>query len=171
MQQVASFTLEMTALYAVIGLEATNERFDGLAPFEQLPLLFADPLGLPPMHDVHQRVVSVHTLIAQIHEGRCWSGCAVLDKDRCLLQLLGQGVAVVRVAVECTRANDQGAPKRAGNAHLHPELVGRSRLALADAVDLGRVPCVALGLSIRRVLAAMGHDAPVSNGMTRRACA
>ena len=107
-----------------------DDGLDGLAPLEQLSLLFADPLGLAPVHDVHTGQVRVYAPVAQIHEGRRWFGCAVLHQDRGLLQLLGQSVAVVRVAVECTRAHDQVAPQRAGNAHLHPELVGVLALPL-----------------------------------------
>jgi hypothetical protein len=81
-----------------------------LAPLEQLCLLFADPFALAPVHDAHIRVVRIHPPIAQIDERRCGLGVRVLHQDRGqlkLLKLLGQGVPVVRIAVERPRAHDQ----------------------------------------------------------------
>ena len=67
---------------------------------------------------------------------------------------------VVRVAVERPGPHDQVAFERAGNADLHAKLVGRLGLAFADAVHLGRVPGVELGLSVGGfALAALGHNA------------
>ena len=65
-QPVASFTLEVTAFHPVVALEVADDGLDGLAPLEQLSLLFADPLGLAPVHDVHTGQVRVHAPVAQI---------------------------------------------------------------------------------------------------------
>lgn len=69
-QTVPLRSLEVTAVHAVIGLEVSDDRLDRLAPFEQLSILLADPLGLASVHDVHIRVVRFYTPIAQIHEHR-----------------------------------------------------------------------------------------------------
>lgn len=67
---------------------------------------------------------------------------------------------VVRVAVQCPRAHDQLVFERAGNGHLHPELVRLAGLALADAVHFPGVPGVKLGLSVGCLaLAALAVDA------------
>ena len=91
-------------------------------------------------------------------------------QDGRLLQLLVQGVAVIRIAVERPGTHDQVALERAGNAHLHPELVRLPGLAFADAVHLGRMPGVELGQSIGGfALAALVHDAPgFVQGLTQR---
>ena len=132
MQPVTHLALEVTAAHAVITLEVPNDRLDGLAPLEHLSLLPADPLGLAPVHDVNMGVVPIHPPVAQVHKRCFWFDLAVLHQDRGLLQLLGQGVPVIGVAMECPRAHDQVAFERAGNAHLDPELIGLPGLALAD---------------------------------------
>ena len=98
------------------------------------------------MHDAHTGQVRTHPPVAQIDERRRRFYRAVLHQDRGLLQLLGQGVPVIRVAMKRPRTHDQVVFERAGDAYLHPELVGRAGLAFADAVDIGRVPGVQLGL-------------------------
>ena len=79
----------------------------------------------------------------------------VLQQRVGLLQLLGQRVAVVGVAGEGPRAHHQALLVRDGQADLHAELVGLARLALADALHLGRVQRVELVL----VVALLGADA------------
>ena len=130
MQPVPALTLEVAAVHAVIGLEVADDRLNGLTPPEQLSLLLADPFGLAPVHDVHIRVVCIHTPITQIHERCRWLRPAVLHQDRGLFQLLIERVPVVRVAVEGFGPHDQVTPQCAGNAQLHAELVGCSGLAL-----------------------------------------
>ena len=130
MQPVACFALEVAAAHAVIGLEVPNDRLDGLAPFEQRSVLLADPLGLASVHDVHIRVLCIHTPVAQINKRRRRLGRAVLHQDRSLLQLLVEGVAVVWVAVECSGAHDQVAAQRAGNTYLHTDKYGGLALPL-----------------------------------------
>ena len=85
-----------------------------------------------------------------------------MHQDRGLLQLLGQGVPVIRVAVKRLGAHDQVALelRGAGDAHLHAKLVRLLGLAFADAVHLGCVPGVELGLAIDGLaLAALGVEA------------
>ena len=72
MQPVTPLTFEVAAVHAVIGFEVADDGFDGLAPLELASLLLADPFGLAPVHDVHIRVVRIHTPIAQIDESRRW---------------------------------------------------------------------------------------------------
>lgn len=99
MQPVTGFTLQVTAVHAVIGLEVADDRLDGLAPLEQPSLLLAEPLGLAPVNDVHIWVVRIQTSIAQI-SGRCrWLRPVVLHQDRGLRQLLIERVPAIRIAV------------------------------------------------------------------------
>ena len=86
--------------------------------------MLADALGLAPVHDAPAGVVGVHPAVAQIDEDRDGRRRAVLHQDGGLLELLGERVAVVGVAGKGTGTHDQVALERAGNAHLHAELVG-----------------------------------------------
>ena len=57
-------------------------------------------------------------------------------------------VAVEGVAAEGLGPDDQVVFERGGDADLGAELVGLTALAFVDALHLGRVPTVELGLSI-----------------------
>lgn len=96
--------------------------------------------------------------IAQIDNGGAGLRGAfdVLHQDRRLLDLLGEGVAVVGIAGKGPGADDQVAFLGGGNAHLDPEFVRLAGLALADALDFRRVQGVELVL----VLGPPGVDAP-----------
>lgn len=87
-------------------------------------------LALPRCTMLHLPVLCIHTPVPQIHERRRWFCLAVPYQDGRLLQLIAQGVAIVRVAMEAQGTDHQVAPERAGNAHLHAELVGLLGLAL-----------------------------------------
>jgi hypothetical protein len=83
-----------------------------------------------------------------------------LHQDAGLLELLGQRVAIMRVASKGACAHDQVGVQRADDAHLDAKLVGCLGFALADARHLWRMPGVELALSIHGfALAAWGHDA------------
>ena len=105
-QPITRFTLEVTAVHPVNTLEVPDDRLDGLAPLKQLVLVLADAFVLAPMRDDNLRVVRIHTSAAQIRKGRGGPDGVVLHEDAGmlqllqLLQLLGQGVSVVRVAIE-----------------------------------------------------------------------
>lgn len=169
LQSITLLTLEVTAIHAVIIVEVANNRFDGLAPFEQSSILLANPFGLAPVQDVRIRVIGVYPPVAQIDEGRRWFWLAVLNQDRGLLQLFVQRVPVVRVAMEGPGNDEKVAVQRAGDAYLHAEFVGRLDLAFANAVHLGRVEGVELALSVGSfALTALGHDAPgLVQGLTK----
>ena len=75
----------------------------------------------------------------------------VLHQDAGLLQLGLEGVPVIRVAMKRFGPDDEVALERAGNAHFGTKLVRCTRFALADAVHLGGVPAVELGLPAPRL--------------------
>ena len=83
MQSVTDFTLEMTALHAVITIEVTDDRLDRLASLEQFLVLRTEALGLAPVHDVHLRVVCIHAAVAQIDKRGHGLEVTVLHQDRC----------------------------------------------------------------------------------------
>ena len=92
---------------------------------------------------------------AQIHHHLFGLGADILGQDTHLLQLLGQGLAVIGVAGEAARAHHQALRVCDGHAGLHAELVGLSGFALANAFDLGSMQGVQLVL----VLRTLGADA------------
>ncbi|AOD15205.1 hypothetical protein BER93_11270 [Xanthomonas fragariae] len=63
----------------------------------------------------------------------------ILQQPACLLQLLGQGIAVVRVAREAARTHDQSLAGGDRNADLDAEFVRLTRLTLADAFHFLRM--------------------------------
>jgi len=75
-----------------------------------------------------------------------------------LLELLGQGVAIVRIAGKRPGAHDQLALLSNCQADLDTELVGLARLAFADTLDFRRVQCIQLVL----VFGALTANAPRS---------
>ena len=53
-QPVPDFSLEVTVIHAVIGLEVADDGFNRLAPLEQPSVLLADPVALAPVHSEAQ---------------------------------------------------------------------------------------------------------------------
>ena len=88
----------------------------------------------------------LHGPIAEINNGgvRLRGTFDVLHQDRRLLDLLGEGVAVVGIAGKGTGADDQVASLGGSNAHLDPEFVRLAGLTLADALDFRCVQGVEL---------------------------
>ena len=105
MQPVTNLAPQMTAIHSVIGLQVTDDRFDGISPLDEFSLRSAQALGLTAMDDSQVRVVAIHTSVAQIDDRRAWFLARVL--------------------------------------HENGGLLG-TRLALAEAVHLGRMPAVEL---------------------------
>ena len=67
-----------------------------------------------------------------------------------LFDLLGQRLAIVRIAGKRPGTHDQPALLSNCQAGLDTELVGLARLAFADTLDFRRVQCISLFLSLRR---------------------
>ena len=65
MNRIARLPLEMTAIHAVIGFQMTDDRFNGLSPLEQAPLLLGKSLGFTSMLDTHDGVIGIHAAIVQ----------------------------------------------------------------------------------------------------------
>ncbi len=69
---------------------------------------------------------------------------------------LGERVPIIRVAGQCGHVRDElaagGMLDGSGDAHLDAELVGPMRLALADALDLGRMQRIDLAPALMAVL-------------------
>ena len=102
----------------------------------------------------------VYTPVAQVHINGLRPHASGLHQDAGLFHLLLQGVSVIGVAGESTCADDQVALERGGNAHLHAKLIRVATLSLGDALHLGRVPAVELGLFALVLLArGLGHQA------------
>jgi hypothetical protein len=51
MYRIARLPLEMTAIHAVVGIQMTDDRFNGLPPLKQAPLLLRKSLGFASMLD------------------------------------------------------------------------------------------------------------------------
>ena len=89
-------------------------------------------------------------LVAPVHIGPL-DGDAGQALD--LLDLPGQGMAVVGITGQCLHSDDELASRgaRVGDRDggLYPELVARPRLALGDAFDLGRVQRIELVGAVR----------------------
>jgi len=105
MQAVTNLALEVTAIHSVIGLQVTDDGFDGVTAFDEFALRSAQALGLAAMDDCQARVVAIHTSVAKVDHRRAWFLARVL--------------------------------------HENGGLLG-TRLALAEAVHLGRMPAVEL---------------------------
>ena len=97
-----------------------DHRFDCLTPFEQTAGLGAqtlDPAAVDDLNPWH-----FNAPIAQIDDGGVglWGAFDVLHQDRRLLDLLGEGVAVVGIAGKGPGADDQVAFLGGGDTTLTP---------------------------------------------------
>ncbi len=164
MKPVANLTLQMATVHPMVGLEVSDHRLDGVSPFDELESFSVQPLGLTTMRDGQPRVVGIHASVTQVHHRRGRPGAAVLQQDGGLLDLLVQGVSVERRTTECTGADDEIALGGDGDADLGAELKRRAGLAFAEAVGLGGVPAVQLGLTALDLLALGLIEDPASLG-------
>jgi hypothetical protein len=73
MQAVTNLALEVTAIHSVIGFQVTDDRFDGVTPFDELALRYARALGLATMDDCQSRVVAIHPSV-ESREKQQWNG-------------------------------------------------------------------------------------------------
>ena len=145
MQPVTNLALKVTAIHSVIGLQVTDDRFYGVTPLDEFALRSAQALGLAAMDDSQARVVSIHTSVSQIDDRRAWFLARVLHENGGLLDLFVQGVPIKRRTGVGSGSDDKVAFGRDRYADLRAKLERRARLALAEAVHLGRMPAVELG--------------------------
>jgi hypothetical protein len=96
MQPVTNLALQVTAIHAVIGLQVTDDRFDGVTPFDEFALGLAQALGLATMNDGQARVVSIHTSVAQIDDRRGWFLARILHENGGLFDLFVQRMPIKR---------------------------------------------------------------------------
>lgn len=144
MQRIADLPFERASTHAAVIFHMTNHRFDGLAPLHPAPLRPGQLLGLVAMK--HFDAFDRPSAIAQVDDRHL--GLA-LRQDLDLFQLLCQRIAVIGIAREASGTDDQAWFCRDIQAHLDAEFVMVSRLALADALDFGRVQRILLLLVLR----------------------
>ena len=92
-QPFARFAFEVVAIQAVVVPHVPDDGLHRLACLEPLSFLIVDAFDLAP--------------VAQINKRRCWFGRAVLHQYGGLIQLLVQGMVVLRVAVKGTDAHNK----------------------------------------------------------------
>ncbi len=106
---IADLAFEVTAVESVIGFQVADNRFDGLASFEQFHADWAQSLFLAPVADFDLGVVVIDAAVAQIGVDGGGRGACVLHQDRGLFELLVQErncwprptAATSAVAVSC----------------------------------------------------------------------
>src|SRR5690606_17437739 len=130
-QGIALGSLEVAASQPAVVLQMADHWLHRLPSLHPGPLTTRQRLRLAPVQYLH--AFHLTTAIAQVDDCRL----RLLPADNLhLLKLLVQRVAVVRIACKTPCTDHQPLPGRYCNAHLHPELVGLARLALADALHL-----------------------------------
>ena len=155
MHGLALFALEPTPVHPVIGLQVPNYRLDGLSALEPFALLGTHGFEPAAVYDLSCHQV-VNTPVTQINDGRGGFDIEVLQQVSGLLNLFGQGMAVLGEAPrECPGANVQALFVGDRDAGLHAELVGPAALALADALSFR---CVQ-GIQLILVLGLLSADA------------
>ena len=107
MDPIADLALQMTAIQTVIGFQVSDDWLNRLASFEQFHADLAELLLLSPMPDIDLGVIVIDAAIAQVGVDGSGGDAGVLHQDCCLLELLGQCVAIERVARKGARAHDQ----------------------------------------------------------------
>ena len=126
---VAEAAFEEVSAQATVGFAMADDGFDGRSSPEFLLDLAVDAALLAGFEDP-ARLRRVVAAIAFVDIGA--------------LDHVGQGVAVIGIAGQGLGVEDElaalGAPVGGGERGLDAELVRRSRLALADALGLGRMP-------------------------------
>lgn len=70
--------LKVVEGHEVVALEVPNDPLNSRSALEQHSDLFADLLGIAPIHDLQSRVVCIQAAVTQIHKGRCRLGQIVL---------------------------------------------------------------------------------------------
>jgi hypothetical protein len=112
MQPVTNLALQVTAIHPVIGLQVTDDGFDGVTPFDEFALRTAQALGLATMDDCQLRVVAIHTAVAKIDDRRAWFLARVLHENLGVLNLLVQRVPIKRRTGVESGPDDEVSPGR-----------------------------------------------------------
>lgn len=147
MDRITLCPLQPAPAHPAAGLRVTDGRLDRLAPLQPAALLLVHRLVAPAVDDLHRHQV-IDAAVAEVDDRRRRLDADVLQQRRRLLDLRGQGVAVVGVAGEGARADDQAASVGDRDACLDAELVRLAALALPDALDLRGVQRVELVLVV-----------------------
>jgi hypothetical protein len=87
MQPVTNFAPQVTAINSVIGLQVTDDGFNGVTALDEFALRSAQSLCLTAMDGRQVRVVAIHTSVAKVDDGRAWFLARVLHENRGLLDL------------------------------------------------------------------------------------
>ncbi|OLK69520.1 hypothetical protein IXO725_18095 [Xanthomonas oryzae pv. oryzae] len=101
MQCIALGAFESATAQPAVVFQLTDHRFHRLPSLDPAPLPARQRLGLTTMQDLHP--IDFAPPIAQVHERHVRYDIDVLQQHACLLQLLGQGIAVARIAGEARR--------------------------------------------------------------------
>ncbi len=145
---------EIVAAHSVLILEMADDGFDGGAASHLSFDLRGHPSFLPGCIDFE--LVLGRRIVAAV------SGIGVEPFDCIADELLdrwdhlSQRVTIIGIAGQRLHVGDELAAftvlEGGGNADLDPKLVGPVRLALADALHLGRVQAVDLGAALPALL-------------------
>ena len=133
----------------MIRLEVTDGRFYRLPPFQPASLLWVERLELAAMDDLHVPVVMIHTAVAEVDHDLFRNTADAFQQNLRLFKLGGQGMAIVGIARERSRAHHQAAAMGHRNTGFHPELIGLTRFPFSDALNLRRMQGVELVLVLR----------------------
>ena len=112
-------------------------------------MLAVQGFRFPTVDNLNPGVVTIHPAKAQIDHDMPGNHTDIFKQDACLLELFFQRVAVVGIARETARPNDQPLLVRDRNAGFDAKFVGLSGLALADAFHLRGVERIQLVLVFR----------------------
>ncbi len=102
MQRIAQRAFEMTTPQPTVVLGVPDDGLDALATSEPAPLAPSEVLRLAAMEDID--AVDLAGAVAEVDQRGMG---AVPGEDLNLFELLGQGVAIVGIAGEAARADDQ----------------------------------------------------------------
>ena len=137
MQPVTDLALQVTAIHPVIGLQVTDDGFDGVTPFDEFALRTAQALGLAAMDDCQVRVVAIHTSVAKIDHRRAWFRTRVLHENGGLLDLFVQRMPVKQRTGVGSGSDDKVAFGRDRYADLRAKLNGVRALPLLKQCTSG----------------------------------
>ena len=117
--------------------QMSDHWFHCWTSFDPAPLSSRQGLGLASMQHLH--AIDLAPAIAQVHDRYRRFYVQILQQSIRLLQLLGQGIPVVRGARKTARAHDQALAGAHRTTDLDAECVRLTRFALADAFHFRRM--------------------------------